>query len=203
MRLLLTAFRPFNGEIINPTMKVMEALSSTRDFQKLILPVTYAQAFPTLQQALQSENFTDILMMGQAAGRSKVCLERVALNWRDSGVADEAGIQILESKIIEGAPPAYFTSYPLRKWFDQATKKNLPLEISNTAGAFICNSLSYELAHELQIKKSKTRWLFLHVPYLPEQVIDKPSGTPSMELEQMIECVQFVIQKISEERLGR
>lgn len=55
-------------------------------------------------------------MMGQAGGRPLVSMERFAMNWRDSRVADEDGATILEKPICDNAPAAYRTNYPLRAW---------------------------------------------------------------------------------------
>lgn len=196
MKILLTAFEPFNGEKINPTMKLLEAIPDSSLLTKKLLPVSYARTFPNLLAELQNENYTDILMMGQAGGRALVSMERFALNWRDSRVADEDGATILEKPIRDKAPAAYRTNYPLRSWLSEAEGLQLPMEISNTAGAFICNSISFEIADHLQQTQQQKNWMFLHVPYLPEQISNKPAGTASMEFSKMLTCVEFILQKI-------
>lgn len=196
MKLLLTAFEPFNGEKINPTMKLLDAIPESSSVTKKILPVSYTRTFAVLLKEFQRDNFTDVLMMGQAGGRALVSMERFALNWRDSRVADEDGITILEKPIRDGAPVAYRTQYPLRSWLNEAENLQLPIEISNSAGAYICNSLSFEVADYLQQNQQKMNWMFLHVPYLPEQVVNKPTGTASLEFKKMLQCTEFILKKI-------
>lgn len=198
MKILVTAFEPFNGETMNPTMKLLDAIPHSPVITKKILPVSYARSFPALRAELQGNSYTDVLMMGQAGGRALVSMERFALNWRDSKVADEDGELIFEKSIRPAAPMAYRSSYPLRAWLCQAEKLQLPIEISNSAGAFICNSISFELADHLQQTSQNLRWMFLHVPYLPEQLINKPEGTAGLDFQKTFSCVEFVLKQIQE-----
>ena len=57
--------------------------------------------------------------------------------------------------------------------------------VSNTAGTFVCNHLMYALLHFLAREGLGVRAGFMHVPYAPEQVRDRP-GTASMPLEDMV-----------------
>ncbi len=56
----------------------------------------------------------------------------------------------------------------------------LPASVSNTAGTYVCNHVMYGMLF-LSISKetSQQKGGFIHVPYLPEQVLDKP-GKPYM-----------------------
>ena len=64
----------------------------------------------------------------------------------------------------------------------------VPAQVSNTAGAYVCNHLMYGLLYHIHKRFPQTRGGFIHVPYLTEQVVDKPN-TPSLSLEQMLRAV--------------
>ena len=40
---------------------------------------------------------------------------------------------------------------------------------------------------------------FIHVPFLPEQVVDKPANTPSMPLETIAQAIQIMVETIAKE----
>jgi pyroglutamyl-peptidase len=193
-QILLTGFEPFANESINPSKELVRSAAFHGVESHLVLPVSFQRAFPKIKQSLDSKEFSDILMLGQAGGRTQVCLERVALNWVETAVADEDG-QLEKGRVIEpGASPAWISPYPIREWCDAGRLQNLPMEVSNTAGTFVCNDLSFKVA-QWSLGKN-VRWLFVHLPYLPEQVIQKPNGVPSMDLISMKKCIQFIIDKI-------
>lgn len=192
-KLLVTAFEPFQNERLNSSQQVLSYLDEGLNFKKIILPVSFERSFLELQENIKKFSCTDILMLGQAGGRSKVCLERVAQNWIDTVMPDEDGVSILKSKINKQAGYAYYTSYPLHKWVVEAESLNLPIDISNSAGTYVCNSLSFKVAYHLSV-----RWLFVHLPYLPEQVVDKEKEVPSLKVEVMKQSIDFIISKINE-----
>ena len=53
------------------------------------------------------------------------------------------------------------------------------------------------MAHLAKIKYRNMRTGFIHIPYLPEQVINK-SNMPSMSLEIIISALEVAIQTIME-----
>ena len=66
---------------------------------------------------------------------------------------------------------------------DRSNKKaGVPASLSNTAGTFVCNHVLYQLGYLADKYYPNLRFGFIHVPFIPEQVIDKPN-TPSMSLD--------------------
>ena len=61
---------------------------------------------------------------------------------------------------------------------DAIQAAGLPGQVSNSAGAFVCNDTLYRLLHHFA--GTATRVGFIHVPHLPTQAKD---GAPSMVLE--------------------
>ena len=61
--------------------------------------------------------------------------------------------------------------------------------VSQTAGTFVCNQVFYRLQHSLA--GTGVRSGFIHVPYLPEQVV--VSGQPSMALTTLVKGLQVAV----------
>lgn len=186
MKLLLTGFEPFLGEKINPSQKLVEAISEDPEFQSwvsgLVLPVSFKKAPDLVMDAMTEGSFDAVLMLGQASGRDKISLERTAVNWVETTHADENGYRPPVGRIDSQAEQAFFSDWPLDKMKKKLEDKKIPVEISFTAGAFVCNYLYFRTSCELSLMKKSS--LFVHVPYLPEQVVGKP-GTASMDFSVM------------------
>lgn len=187
-KILITGFRPFLGEKINPSEILLDQLKRDFAFQgnvdTLLLPVSFVQAPQILQEHLAKKKYDVILLLGQAGGRAKICLERVALNWIETENPDEEGYQPSQGPIVMGQAPAIFCELPLEMWKQQLQKKNLPVTISLSAGGYVCNYVYYQVLLKLQEQKSSCRACFIHVPYLPEQTLNK-ENMPSLTLEIM------------------
>lgn len=184
--ILVTAFKPFLNESINPSQKILEALQTFPHTETLLLPVEYDGAFNNLQIHL-SRNFNFILMLGQGGGFSnKIRLERVALNLEDSPNPDESGT-IRKGHLIEvSGPPAMMSDLHLAQW---AQNLGSNAEVSNHAGTYVCNSLYYKT-----MRHSKIPCLFTHLPFLPEQIEGKPTGTKSLTFEEMLSPIQNLME---------
>lgn len=185
-KILVTGFGPFLGEKINPSEILLEWLKEDFSLKvdTLLLPVSFKQAPGILLGHLSQGDYDLIILLGQAGGRAKINLERVALNWVETGTSDEDSYRPRPGVISQEGDSALFSTSPLTEWRDKLIEKKLPVEISLSAGGFVCNYLYYHALQWVQENKKTAGACFIHVPYLPEQVLDKP-GIPSMELEQM------------------
>jgi pyroglutamyl-peptidase len=182
MKLLLTGFEPFLGEKINPSQLLVDEVAKHRDFswvETMILPVSFKAAPQVLSRKIQEGNYKGVVMLGQAGGRDKISLERVALNWVESRAADETGFIPPTGPITATANAAYFCEWPLGEIKKQLEGKNIPSEVSFSAGAFVCNYLYFLMAAQTSIPS-----VFVHVPYLPDQTLNKPDQ-PSMDFSMM------------------
>ena len=45
--------------------------------------------------------------------------------------------------------------------------------MSNTAGTFVCNHVTYGVRHMLELEGKGRKSGFIHIPYLPQQVVEK------------------------------
>jgi pyroglutamyl-peptidase len=127
-------------------------------------------------------------MLGQAAGRKNICLEKIALNWRQSTQPDEAGY-IPETTFIEnGRELATMTKFPVDVVAQQLKQQGHPIEISFSAGTYVCNDLYFKTLTEFPNVKS----VFIHVPLLPEQQKEN-DDRPVMELDVMMKIIDSVL----------
>ena len=185
---LITGFMPFGGERTNPSWEIVktlpEILAGYR-VEKLRVPTEFGKAIAVTTKAIDKLKPSIVLCFGQAGGRSRISVERIAINVDDARIADNAGNKMIDQTIFTGGPAAYFCTVPIKAMVAAMTKAGVPAEVSNTAGTFVCNHLIYGVLHHISTTKSTTRAGFIHVPYLKSQVLDKP-GTASMSLANMI-----------------
>ncbi len=194
MRLLLTAFEPFGGETLNPSWEVARALTVIRpdgvDLEVLQLPVRAGVSFECLLPALDSGNFDAWLGLGEAGGRPLVSVERVGINL----LIDGRGA--LEQPIVEGGPPAYFSRLPVSDIAAAIARSGTPAQVSNSAGTYICNEVTYVVQHHLATTGRDLPSGFIHLPFQPEQVVNKPPATPSMAHGTQVGAVLVAIEHI-------
>ena len=172
--ILVTCFEPFGGEARNASQEAVSRLPETVDGCRLVrdvLPVCFGTAAARAGQAIDALRPGAVLCVGQAAGRSALTPERVALNLADTARPDNAGCCPVDVPIVPGGPAAYFTTLPVKAMAAVITAAGAPAAVSCSAGTYVCNDLFYRLRHgypELPLG-------FLHVPALPGSGREGPS----------------------------
>lgn len=134
-----------------------------------------------------------ILSIGQAGGRRAVTPEVVGINLREASIPDNAGNQPQAEPVVANAPAAYFATVPVRDMVQHIKEKELPASLSYSAGAYVCNDVLYSLLH--RYAGTQTLCGFIHVPYLPEQVVGK-ENVPSLPLEKIVEALTAAIEAL-------
>lgn len=193
MRILLTGFEPFGDISVNPSMEVVQALSSMTFggtvVDTLILPVSFEQAPRKLRQWLNLHAEYDyIVSLGVARKRTHLSIERVAINCMDASKQDNDGLTPHDQPVVPNAPAAYFSTLPIKKmktWFDSET--DCPIKISNTAGTYVCNAVFYAALHELAHRNALTQCGFIHLP-----------SYQCMPLPEMVGCVARLVSRLIE-----
>lgn len=203
MRLLLTGFEPFGGETVNPSGEIVKALAADPpagvELATMVLPVHFRSVAEGILPALESHDAW--LGLGEAGKRAHLAVERVGINvFVDSSLPVE---QREELTIREGGPDAYFARLPLHEMASRMREAGAPSAVSNTAGTYCCNESIYTVQHHLAETGGDMPSGFIHVPYLPEQVADKPVGTPSMALETQVLGVRAAIEVLREQVAAR
>ena len=187
-RVLVTGFTPFGGESTNPSWEIVRDLPDSiagYRIEKLRVPTEFGKAIDVAAKAIDKLQPQVVLCFGQAGGRSRMSVERVAINVDDARIADNAGRQVIDEPIRSNAPAAYFCTVPVKAIVAAMSRANVPSEVSNTAGTFVCNHLIYGVLHHIATHNYATRAGFIHVPFLESQIVDRPN-TPSLSLPTMI-----------------
>lgn len=196
MKILLTAFDPFANEKINPTLEVFKKLEDNilnAQIIKLKLPTIFDKSSKILEEKIKEIKPDFILSLGQAGGRSKITVERVAINVDDASIKDNAGEKPIDQKIRIDGKNAYFSTLPIKAIVEEIKKAGIPAEISNSAGTFVCNHIMYEGLYFAE-KYGNIKAGFIHIPFLPEQVIDK--DMPSMNISDIKKSLEIAIATI-------
>jgi pyroglutamyl-peptidase len=195
MTILVTGFEPFGGETVNPSWEAVRRLNSHADgalIQPLLVPTSYVSSVKTVTAAIDRVHPAVVLMVGQAGGRAELSVERVAVNCDDAQVPDNEGVLREDVPIVSGGPAAYLATLPLKQVLAGLRGAGFPVAVSNTAGLFVCNHLFYGVLHHIAVHDLDTQAGFVHVPFLPGQVMDKP-GTPSMSLETIVAGLDCIV----------
>jgi len=199
MNLLITAFEPFGGRDVNASLRVLEKLNFSR-FAELkittaVLPVRH-QTAASILVALIDQWLPDVtICMGEAGGRPQISLERVAINYADYRIHDNGGVQVSDEMLVNDAPSAYFSSLPLRKSEQRIKAAGIPVEISLSAGSYLCNEVFFHLMHKLASCNENKLGGFIHLPYLPQEVVATDTNAASMAEELTTEGVSIVIEE--------
>ena len=199
MKILLTAFDPFGGESVNPAEEAVKGVSAPAgvELTKLTVPTVYGKSIETVVAAMERADYDAVLCIGQAGGRSDLTVERVANNVNDAAAPDNAGVLLTDAPIAEDGPAAYFATLPVKAMVEGIRKVGIPASLSNTAGTFVCNQLLYGVLHSIAVAGRTTRAGFIHVPFIPAQVVNK-AGKPSMALETIIRGIEAALATIAE-----
>jgi len=200
-RILVSGLEPFAGEALNPSMALVEALSTVDingvELHTMLLPVVRKVADEQLLAAIDELSPTHVLMFGEAGGRAQITPERVAINMDDYRIADNAGHQPCGESVVAGGPVGYFATLPIDAMVAVLLGAGLPASVSNSAGTYLCNRVFYRAMHHIACHHEHTRAGFVHLPYLHEQVQNKSPDTPSMSLRVLISAAEQMIKVIA------
>ena len=195
MRVLITGFDKFGGESINPSNLCVNSLPDVIDnieIKKITLPTVFKDSSHVLEENIDSFSPNIIICVGQAGGRSKITPERIAINIDDARIPDNIGNSPIDKTIRKDGENAYFSTLPIKAIVDGLNKNNIPSAISNTAGTFVCNHIMYESLYLASTKYPHIKAGFIHIPFIEEQVLDKPN-MPFMKKEDIIIALELII----------
>lgn len=199
MKILVTGFEPFGGEKINPSYEVVKRLDDkiiNVHIIKLKVPVAFNRSVDTVIRKIEEENPDVVLMIGQAGGIYNITVERLGININDARIADNEGNKPVDEVIDKDGLPAYFSTIPVRKIVEGMLENNIPAQISNSAGTYVCNHLLYGILDYICKNKIDIKAGFIHIPFLPEQTLNR-SDAPSMSMDIMLKAIEIAIKEIT------
>ncbi|MDS9044594.1 pyroglutamyl-peptidase I [Streptococcus pneumoniae] len=170
MKILVTGFNPFGGEKINPALEAVKLLPSEingAEVRWVEIPTVFYKSSEVLEAEILRYQPDAVLCIGQAGGRTGLTPERVAINQDDARIPDNEGNQPIDTPIrIDGAS-AYFSSLPMM----------------------------YQALYLVDKKFPNMRAGFMHIPYMMEQVVNKPN-TAGMSLCDIVRGIEVAIEAI-------
>lgn len=202
MKILVSGFDPFGGEKINPAIESVKLLPDEIKGAKIIkveIPTVARKSLKKLEEVIEIEKPDVVINVGQAGGRTDISVERVGINMDDFRIKDNEGNQPIDEKIAKDGPDAYLVTIPIKAMVQKMIENKIPASVSNTAGTFVCNHVCYGMAHLASTKYPNMRTGFVHIPFLPEQVVDK-RNMPSMPLELIAKGLEYAIEAIVENK---
>ena len=198
MKILLTAFTPFDGESINPALEAMKLLPDKigqLEVLKLEVPTVFGKSARLVLETMEQEKPDYVLSIGQAGGRAEITPERIAINIDDAGIPDNEGNQPTDRPIYPDGENAYFSTLPVKAIVEAIKREGIPASISNSAGTYVCNHLMYSVLYSIKKNALPIKAGFIHVPYIPEQTVNKKDKA-SLSLEEIVRGLEAALREI-------
>ncbi len=154
--LLLSGFEPFGQWESNPSWDALIraeqlGLFGDRDVRVLRVPVAYDRAFEALQQAIVHYQPTAAISFGlhggmKDRGADVIYVESTARNRDGADKPDNAGIQRAALPIEADGPATLASGLPVAAMVTALREGGFSAEVSDDAGAYLCNHLFYRAA---------------------------------------------------------
>ncbi len=201
-KLLMTGFDPFAGESVNPSIRAVSRLEGdTIDGIQVVtreIPTVYGRAARIMRETIADHQPEIVISVGQSGGTHGIRLERLAINLDDAGIPDNEGNQPVDEEIAPGGPTAYWATIPCRAIVEDLRDAGIPAFLSYSAGTYLCNHVFYSVAHHVAEEGLPIRVGFIHVPFLPEQVVRKASPPrASMSEDTIVRALGRAVQTIA------
>ncbi|MFC5604988.1 pyroglutamyl-peptidase I [Sporosarcina koreensis] len=196
--LLLTGFEPFLNFPVNPTARIVEELHGKEiggyRIHSEVLPVDFSVSGNRVISHIEAVKPDAVLSLGLSGGRFKITPERIAINVND-GAKDNSGHAPVDEPIIDEGADGYFTNMPIRKMVDALKDAGLPAEISNTAGAYLCNHVMYRVLHFVNQQRPDMQAGFIHIPASHELAVEH-GRVPSWSHEDLKRAIVTCIEQL-------
>lgn len=203
-KILITGFDAFGGESINPAYEALQHLEGSgfrigRGVEVITreIPTVFGASAQAVREAIQDIMPQAVVGIGQAGGAHGIRVERVALNTDDARIEDNAGNRPIDSPIEPDGPVAYWASIPAREVVEAIRHEGIPATLSYSAGTFVCNHVFYSTCHFVASHSLNIKVGFIHVPYLPEQAVEKDAA-PSMSRECIVMALEAAVRVVAE-----
>ncbi len=205
MKILVTGFEPFGQDAENASGMVVERLRDHSWGENLYvvtatLPVTWAGSVPALLEAIETHRPHAVVALGEAGGRAVVTPERRARNLGHGRISDNDDAARPPSPLDDG-PDWLESRIDPESLIKVIRSVNVPAEISNDAGAFLCNAVYRALLNETDLPGT-----FVHVPAVRTQGTatvgreTDPTAAASLtelSVDQLVDAIAACVRQIS------
>lgn len=177
MKILVTAFGPFGGRSGNASSLALRELKiAFPEIHTRILPVDSVVAPARLKQALRQLRPGILIMLGEAAGSKVIRLETTAWNELDFTIPDIAGRQPLARPVLSKSPAALNATLPLEEIHASLVSLGHQAVLSDDAGRYLCNQLSFVALDYLQRHAIPCAAGFIHLPLAEDYPTDRATA---------------------------
>ncbi|HZW49393.1 MAG TPA: pyroglutamyl-peptidase I [Bacillota bacterium] len=195
-KVLLTGFQPFGGEAVNPAWAAVKELTGKIILDHEIvtgeIPVVRYAALIATERLIEEYHPEIVINVGQAGSALVMRVERIGINCDDYSIPDNAGNQPMGEPVVPEGPAAYFVTLPIKAMVQEMNLANVPAEVSNSAGTYLCNHVCYGVSHIAACKYPQILTGFIHIPFLPEQAAGK-RGRPSMAVTTVVTGLEAAV----------
>lgn len=186
--IVITGFGPYGRTAVNPSWLAAQAVAAAgpvagMPVQAVELPVEYDRLEGEIQALLTRHKPRAVVSLGLWPGEACVRLEKTAANLLDFEIPDNAGALVQNRAVAEGDVGGFITRAPVKEMCRQLLDDGIPARVSYSAGSYLCNAVSYITSKAIRDLGLDTVFLFVHVPYEPEQVAALIRETPALGLE--------------------
>jgi len=217
---LITGFEAYGGWALNPSAQLAHALDGALIGGLRVvgrtLPVAMTGLAQRIESLLEETRPALVIALGLAPGEAMIRLERFGVNLADFEIADNAGARLSDAAIVPEGAAARAATLPLRAIEKALLADGIPIRLSTSAGAYLCNAILYLLLDALERRHWRVPCGFIHLPYLPEQVammfadaragkieVNQRADTASMDLALMERALRRAIAVSAEAAAAR
>jgi pyroglutamyl-peptidase len=199
MKLLLTGFDRFAALEFNPAEIIVKELaermklSSEVALVSEVLRTEFDSAGVRIQHLIEEFQPNVVICIGVAVDRKIISLERVALNLIDTSLPDNAGRADSGKPIVNDAPVAYLSTLPLNKILQQLNWLDIPAEISNHAGTYVCNYVFYLARHTIEQLGIHARCGLIHIPPISGRTTYLKSPSNRLSASEVLKGIETCI----------
>lgn len=174
-KVIVTGFEPFGSYKFNPTKELaewndMRTVTGKERIIGIVLPCTYRGAFEKLSKIIDEEKPDAIISTGLSSTVGGIRIEtrfrnRMLSKYADANGYKPKGIRINRKRGAYNELTPFCDHTFFRKTLDG---KGIPVEVSQDANTFICNSLGYLTTQKILSEHLPIRNMFIHIPWTDE-----------------------------------
>ena len=165
MKILVTAFGPFDGRVENASSLALAGLKRRLpEIRMRVLPVDSVIAPARIKQAIRLLRPDALVMLGEAVGTERLRIEDTAWNELDFRIPDIAGRQPELREIAAGMPASLSSTLPVDSVLARLMASGHDAERSSDPGRYLCNQVFFTALMSIRNQRLPCRAGFIHLP---------------------------------------
>jgi pyroglutamyl-peptidase len=182
----------------NPSQDVAEALDGATiagaPVRGVVLDIDSATVASAIRREVEASRPRLTIGTGVARSAFGLQVERAGVNLLDFQMPDGTGRRPTGAPVVEGGPPAYFATVPVKAMVAAIREAGVPARVSHSASTHMCNQSLYLQLHLAAGGHGAWRAGFIHVPNRPEFVARRRGWGPSLSFDAVLAGVRAGIE---------